>query len=352
MHSSTRRVLSSLARRLPGLLAVFLFLTVSRPSLAQLIENKLEAEPAPGDHPPSTTEATPPVTYTPLPYTPLPSAAPPYAPPPGALPPAAPIVAAKAAAPAAEAPPPFTYGATLTTATVSETNSTSVFLSPLFEGAYAIHPSVVLDLTWGFGWLVDNQGIGESVARVGNPMLACRYRHSVEKWRLSAGLGVTAPLAHFDLDPNGRLYESLYNQTLAMWGMWNQWLWTPDRMAVPVTFRASYPFTSGPSLSADVALAPIFGVRGNASGTDVLGQFALEAQIPLGSVFVLGPRLQTVLLPSASIDRFQSAAGLRGTIRTKAGRFFAGLLVNLDAPLGSFGGLHRWGLYLGKEIDL
>jgi len=138
---------------------------------------------------------------------------------------------------------------------------------------------------------------------------------------------------------------------MAMWGMWNLWLWSPDRMAVPAMFRVSYTLPGIATFAFEEAHALVFGVRGGATGTESLEQFALEAKIPIGQRFELSPRFQTVLLPSASVDRFQSAAGLRGTLRTKAGRFFAGLLVNLDAPLGISGGLQRWGFHVGKEID-
>ena len=225
-------------------------------------------------------------------------------------------------------------------------------LSPLLEAAYAFHPHFLLDLAWGFGWLIDSQGLGESTARVGNPQLFALFRSETGPWRFRAGLGVTAPLAHIPLSPDGRLYAFPYNQTMAMWGMWNLWLWSPDRMAVPSMFRVSYTFPGGLAFAFEEANAVVLGVRGDASGTEAIDQFALEAQIPIGSIFVLRPRVQAVLLPSTSVDRWQSAAGLRGTIQTKAGRFFAGFLLNLDEPLGIWGGLRRWGIHIGKEIDL
>jgi hypothetical protein len=249
-------------------------------------------------------------------------------------------------------PPPFTFGATLATTAVSETQSTSVLLSPLLEGAYEVYPAILLDLAWGFSWLVDNQGLGESTARAGNPMLSGHYRAHFEAWRVRAGIGVTAPLAHFPLSADGRLYAFTYNQTLATWGMWNQWLWTTDRMAIPVSGRADYTFASGYGLAGEIAIAPVMGARSGASRTDVLGQIALEARLPFGASFALCPRLQAVLLPSSSVDRLQSALGLRGVLETPHGKYFAGLLFNLDEPLGVFGGLGRWGLHLGKEIDL
>jgi hypothetical protein len=266
--------------------------------------------------------------------------------------PAAQNVAAGAPPSDTKKPPPFTFGATLATALIGETNSNSVILSPLLEGAYAVHPAILLDLAWGPSWVVDNQGLGESTARVGNPMLSGHYRTRIDAWRVRAGVGVTAPLAHYPLGPDGRLYAFVYNQTMATWGMWNQWLWTTDRMAVPVTGHADYVSSSGDVLAAEVAVAPIIGARSGVTGTELVGQIAVEARLRIGSSFALCPRLQTVLLPSSSIDRLQTAFGLRGILDTPYGKYFAGLLFNLDAPLGVFGGLGRWGLHLGKEIDL
>ena len=140
-----------------------------------------------------------------------------------------------------------------------------------------------------------------------------------------------------------------------------------ERPPVPRAFRrrsrsyvaasCSNPFhlflASGPGIFfAAQPLAPVIGVRNGASGTDVLGQVALEARLPLEASFDLCPRFQTVLLPKTSFDRLQSAFELRGSLKTEHGRFFAGVLFNLDQPLGVFSGLNRWGFHLGKEIDL
>jgi len=324
------------------------------------------ARPAPPPAAAAPAYNPPPGTYPPPPYYTYPPPPPPgYAYPPGAWPaqspyppelygnpPNEPPVAAATMQARDEAPRSYSLGATLATSYESEPGSTSIVMSPLLEGALVVHPLVLLDLTWGFGWMVDGQGLGDSTARVGNPMLSGFFRANTGPWRVRAGLGVTAPLAHFPLSPDGRLYAFVYNQTLAMWGMWNEWLWTTDRMAVPAMGRVGYALSGGTVLVAEAALAPVIGVRATARGTEVLGQFAVEARLPVGATVDLCPRLQTVLLPSTSVDRFQSAAGLRLTLQTQRGRYFAALLLNLDEPLGVFGGLERWGFHFGKELDL
>jgi hypothetical protein len=324
------------------------------------------AYPPPGyAYPPPGYAYPPPATWP---------AQPPYPPELYGNPPNAPPVATAATLRRDEAAPLYSLGATLATSYEHEPGSTSVVFSPLLEGALLVHPLILLDLTWGLGWLVDGQGLSESTARVGNPMLSGFYRANVGPWRVRAGLGVTAPLAHLPLSPDGRLYAFVYNQTQAMWGLWNQWLWDTDRMAVPAMARGGYVLAGGSVLVAEAALAPVICVRGSgncgkalpqptptnptpgppslADKTDWLGQLAIEAHLPVSTSFALCPRLQTVLLPSTSVDRFQSAAGLRMTMQTQSGRYFAFLLLNLDEPLGIFRGLERWGFHFGKELDL
>ncbi len=315
MLSSTRRALSRLARRRSGLLAVLVVLDLPRVGLAQPPTARPQAaQPAPA--------------------------------------PDVPTLAKAQAPPVAPVPRRFYYGAILTTAGESETGSTTVVFAPLLECAYAVHPNVLIDLAWGGGLAVDNQGLGESTTRTGNPQLSGHFRFHTGSWRFRAGLGVTAPLAHIPLGSNGRLYAFLYNQAMAMWGMWNLWFWSPDYMAVPIMGSATYALPDHHLLVIEAAVTPSIGVRGNSNSSQTLGQIAVEARLAMGDSFALCPRLQTVLLPSTSYDRWQSAVGLRATFATKAGRLFAGILINLDQPLGVFGGLERWGLQLGKEIDL
>ena len=260
--------------------------------------------------------------------------------------------ATSAPVPPADGASPFSFGADLGVSWENEEGSTSVILAPLLEGALVVHPRALLDLTWGAAWMVDNQGLGQSTGRVGNPMLSGIIHREQGRWRGRCGLGVTAPLAHFPLSLDGRLDAFVYNQTLAMWGMWNQWLWLPDRMAIPVSGQLGYALSRGRNLSVEAALAPVIGVRGKASGVALVQQMAVEISLPISHRVALCPRLQAVLLPSTSLDRLQSALGLRVTYQTASGRFFFGGLLNLDAPLGIFGGLERWGLHVGKEVDL
>jgi hypothetical protein len=263
-----------------------------------------------------------------------------------------PVVAAEAPAPAAEATMRYSLGATLAMSLDTESGSDSFLTTPLVEGGYALHRRIFLDLLLGCGWVVDNQGLGESAFRTGNPQLSATYHDQVGAWELRGSLGATAPLAHVPLGADGRLYRSLYNRSRAVWGMWNQWLWYPDRMAVPIALRASHRFSGGQRLAAELEPALVFGATHDASGTDLVGQLAIEAELPDQDRFALCPRLQVVLLPSSSIDRLQTAVALRGVLATRAGRFFAAILFNLDEPLRSVGAGQRWGFHFGKEMEL
>ncbi|MBN2573952.1 MAG: hypothetical protein JXP73_05245 [Deltaproteobacteria bacterium] len=364
------------ARRvLPVLLAVFVSQLIPRPAPAKPAASGALAQsdwagqyppdygPPPGYAYPPPGYAVPPGYYyppppdTPPPYVALPDAPPPDTPPAEAGPPAAetPSPGSPAAAvvqPAAPTPRPFDLGVAWSTAILSENDSTSVVNAPWLEGAYAVHARVLLALGLGFGWLADNQGLAQSTFRAANPQLSVHYRATWGRWRLQAGLGATAPVAGIPRGPDGRLYAFLYNRTLAMGGMWNQWLWLPDRMATPLMLRARYAFDNGIVFLVEQADALVFGVRNGAGGTDFVGQLAIQAHLPLGSRFELGPRLQTVLLPEPSLDRWQSAAALRAVYKSRFGRFFLGLLANLDEPIAAQSGLQRWSLHLGKEIDL
>lgn len=244
----------------------------------------------------------------------------------------------------------FSFGAALGTSVVSEQRSTSAVFAPLLEGALALHRTVLLRATWGFAWSVDGQGLGQSTTRSGNPIVAGAFATQRGAWRLLALAGVTAPLAHVPRGTDGRLYAFTYNHTMATWGMWNQWLWVPEHMAIPAGVRFDY-HVDGHAVIIEAAEATLIGVRGGASGVKTVGQLALEARLRVGADVTLCPRWQTVRLPSGGVDLWQSALGLRLGLSTSAGNFFAGALLNLDEPLGVFGDLGRWGIHLGKEID-
>jgi hypothetical protein len=242
------------------------------------------------------------------------------------------------------------YGVTVSSSVYSENDSTSLVASPLLEARYALPSRLAFALAWGFGWLVDNQGIGSSTFRAGSPALTASYGVHQGTWAWYTGIAVVPPVAHVPLGPDGRLYQSIYSRTLAAGGMWNQWLWLTDRLTVPLVAGVEHETDRGIRLSADAALAEAFGARAHAEGADVLGQLAIEASVPVLAHLAFRPRYQTVLLPKNSIDRWQSALALSGLWDTGHARYFLRVLLNLDEPLGALAGGPRWGFMLGKEL--
>ena len=160
-------------------------------------------------------------------------------------------------------------------------------------------------------------------------------------------------MARVNLGDDGRLQRQLYSQGAAAWGMWDDWRWATGRMAIPLSGSLCYDLDGAVALLADASVGPIFGVRSGENGTDLLAQVAVGIRFRLASSFWITPSAQTVLLPSVSVDRLQTAAVLRTEWASAIGRLFLGILVNLDEPLGVFGrGTQAWGIHLGKELDL
>ncbi|HJX52448.1 MAG TPA: hypothetical protein VJ801_06760, partial [Polyangia bacterium] len=248
-------------------------------------------------------------------------------------------------------PSRFSAAATLAITYLSETNSSLTVATPVLRGLFRIRPHFLAELDWGFALMLDSDV--SASARPGNPWLKGWYRGERGRLRWHAGVGVTAPLASVSIGPDGRIERALYNQSAAAWGLWDDWRWTPSRMAVPIPAALSYAFLPKLIATAEAALAPVVGVRDGESGAELLAQLALGARVLLPHDLWLCPRVQAVLLPAASVDRMQMAAGLRVEWTPRFGRFFAGVLVNLDEPLGVFGrGTQSWGIHLGKELDL
>jgi len=273
---------------------------------------------------------------------------------PEAAPDAFPAPAPEPAAQVVTAPPSlsrFAVAATLAFAHQSETNSSLTVATPVLRGLYKIRPDVMAELDWGFALLLDSEV--SASARSGNPWLKGWYRGERGLLRWYAGVGVTVPLASVNLGPDGRIARALYNQSAAAWGLWDDWRWTPGRMALPIPAALWYTLSPHVIATAEAALAPVVGVRDGEGGTDLLAQLAVGARFLLPHDLWVCPRVQAVLLPSASVDRLQLAAGLRVEWAPRFGRFFVGALVNLDEPLGVFGrGTQTWGIHLGKELDL
>jgi hypothetical protein len=245
----------------------------------------------------------------------------------------------------------FSFGALLALTYQSETSSSSqTVVTPLLQGRFDITPQIAADLEWGFAAKWDSQA---SSARSGNPWIKGWYRGEWDRLSWRVGAGVTLPLAAVNIGPDGRIQRALYNLSAGAWGLWDDWRWTPGRMAVPVLATLLYQSIPQVALTGEFGLAPVIGVRNGEGGTDLLVQLAVGARFGIVPNLFICPRLQGVVLPSASVDRLQTAAGLRVEWTPARRRFFLDALVNLDEPLGVFGrGTQSWGIHLGKELGL
>jgi hypothetical protein len=243
----------------------------------------------------------------------------------------------------------FSFGALLAVSYQSEDDSSQSVAAPVLQARFDITPEISADLDWGFAAELDSEGALS--ARSGNPWLRGWYRGESEQLRWQLGAGLTVPLATVDIGPDGRIQRALYNLSAAAWGLWDDWRWTPGRLAVPILGGLSYSYAPRLALTGELGLAPVIGVRHAESGTDGLAQLAMGARVMMVHDLFVCPRLQGVLLPSPSVDRLQTAAGLRVEWTPRGHRFFLGALVNLDEPLGVVGrGTRSWGIHLGKEL--
>jgi len=369
MPSNARRIFSGMARRQSGLCAFFLLLSVSSPSHAQPAEDEAQAQPtAAPNSVPADSEAS---ARTSDPGTPTsPSAPSPAALPQVAVPPsgsevpalelgssalATPPSTSPANARAAEAEPTRTMslGAAMAVSHISENGSSGTVATPILQALFAPRPYAGIEIEWPLALMLDSEGLGSATARSGNPHLGAWYRRDSGSawWRV--GMAITAPIARVNLGDDGRLQRQLYSQGAAAWGMWDDWRWATGRLAIPLSGSLSYDLDDDAALVVDASVGPIFGVSSGESGTDLLAQIAVGIRVRVANTFWLTPRVQTVLLPSASVDRLQTAAVLRADWASAIGKLFLGILVNLDEPLGVFGrGTQAWGIHFGKELDL
>jgi hypothetical protein len=251
--------------------------------------------------------------------------------------------------PEPEAESRFAFGAVLGFTHISEKNSSLTVSNPLLQGRVILWNHFLADVDWGF--ILARDSDAGFTARTGNPWIKGWYRRAFDGLQLQGGLGVSLPLASTTLGPDGRLQRALYNHSAALWGMADMWRWSPGRLAVPIVVEATYPESVGQIYSAQLAVAPMTGMRSGEKGTDVVSQLAVTGRFMLVPAFWMAVRLQEVLLPSDSVDRWQTAVALRFEWTPRLGRFFLEGLMNLDEPVGVFGrGTGSWGIFLGKEL--
>ena len=270
----------------------------------------------------------------------------------GPAPPASTLATARPFAAKKEPLVGVSLGAALALSHVSESGSSTSLAAALLQGSFALRPNAGIEVEWPLALLLDSEGLASVTARSGNPHVGVWYRRAKSPTRWRVGIAATAPLATVNLGDDGRLQRQLYNQGAAAWGMWDAWRWGAGRVAIPLAGSLSYDLDDHVALLADVSAGPSFGVRTGENGTDLLAQIAAGIRVEVADSFALTPSVQTVLLPSASVDRLQTSGLLRADWPSHIGRLYLKILINLDEPLGVFGrGTQAWGLHVGKELD-
>lgn len=216
-------------------------------------------------------------------------------------------------------------------------------------GAYAFDERFALAVD--AGWVIlgssPERGDGDLAWRPGNPAVLGLVRGQWGTAYYQLGVGGTVPLSTIDRDAGGRLQHAALNHASGMSGLWEAWLWAPDRSALLLRARLDAPVVDKTWLSVRVEPTLFIPAR-SAWGREEVDVF-LPVSFSLGARhrFVwFGAFAQAVLMPTRDPDGDQLAAG--PWLRVVLGSAFvqARALINLDEPLAGTRGPGIWGLHL------
>jgi hypothetical protein len=217
------------------------------------------------------------------------------------------------------------------------------------SAAYAFDErwSIAGDL--GLVLLESSPDVGSSVLafRPANPTLYGLYRAPLLEGSYRLGIGGSAPLATLDDDGNGRLQRAALSYASGMAGLWELWLWAPDRGALLLRAELEERLVDKTWVLLTFVPALMVPARG-AFGDDAI-DLLLPLALSLGArhrVVWFGARAQAVLMPTAEPDSLQLAIG--PWARVVSGSLFVELLAlgNVDEPLAGARGPGVWGLHL------
>lgn len=214
---------------------------------------------------------------------------------------------------------------------------------------YALNQRFSLAADWGVIGIdsVPEQGSAESVFRAGNPTLFGLYRDEFRGLRYRFGLGGAVPVAGIDMHGQGRLQHVAFNDAQGLSGLWDPWLWAPDRAAAIGFGQAELDIDPELRLQFELApalLIPVYGAFGR-DGVDVFVPTALSLSTHKGPVW-LGLRFQAVFMPTNNVDMLQIA--LEPWLRVLIGSAFVELRYtgNVDEPLAGSRGPDIWGFHV------
>jgi len=201
-------------------------------------------------------------------------------------------------------------------------------LSPVLHGSFALRRRLQLTIEWPMGIVsVDPPGsAGDTDFVPGNPTLAVGWLIPTRSFDMTLAGGLGLPLTSAADQPGlGVLLGAIR-------GLWDPWLWSPEKLSLLGTFRAD--------LDHDVLLLAFeagFGILiavDDDEETDVALQMSMELGFRARRVapFV---GLRGVFIPTDDGDDFQGSLDLG--IRVDVGRAAYvrfGLTMNLDNPFG------------------
>ncbi|MBI5542443.1 MAG: hypothetical protein HY901_01030 [Deltaproteobacteria bacterium] len=219
-------------------------------------------------------------------------------------------------------------------------------LAPTLRAAYGLSKRWRLRGEWGF--VSAAQGSegehGWTQLESGNLLLGLDSRGGAGalRWRLGAGL--TAPLAHLEgeHDPHGR---SAYGDASMLQGLWDLWLWAPDRIGLVVPAGAVIKgdrYRLGLEAGAAM-LVPVRETLG--TSVDALTQARIVAALHSAETFEAGAQLQSVLIATQPSDGWQTAIAPFVRLQLGPVELGARLLLPIDAPLGG-----HWSFQLAASV--
>ncbi len=224
--------------------------------------------------------------------------------------------------------------------------------SPLIEGYFGIGDSLAIDFAWGFGQATVSWNAGpiageesEGGLVVGNPFFGASFVSRSRNGVLRVGGGATVPA----VDAEGAGKTLAWQIAMAMRGLWDLWLWWPDRLTVVPSAR--YDGRSGSvEWAVEGAMGLMFYTGDGDQETEVPLQVAGEIGARLSKALVLGGRLQTWFLPTGEDDQDNAQVAVEPFVRVEGEHVFgfARFTINLDDPWGfAFDDDGVWGLRLG-----
>ena len=234
-------------------------------------------------------------------------------------------------------------------------NDTSVFgYAPRIFGTYHLNENIILDASINTaGASISGGGTSQGAFRIANPYIGGNWMMRVSNMWLSVGAGIALPVASYRNDTIINSFSditALYTAS-AMHGLWDMHLWSAKTFSIVVPGHLTMPigqfFLDGDA--ALILMIPTSGVV--ADKTELVLQAAATLRYPLSEMFDVGARLQAVWFLNGDGDNFQAA--INPFVRIHNNQYFgqAGLMFNLDNPVGpSFTSGHTVGFLFSAGI--